>query len=148
MSAQDAAAAPGDAPLHAWSSTVIARLSVLVLMLAALPGCEWVLGSGEPMYTESTPITEPWSSLALPVASAKVTFSDADTLSVHHVEGDVPTVGARYAEALTAAGWARQSDTSAGGIFNQTWTREGQSLALSVLDSGEVRVASLSILPF
>jgi hypothetical protein len=127
---------------------MVPRLMLVALALLALPACEGLFPSDEPRFTEATSITEPWASMNLPVQDGKVTVSGADTLTVHHAQGTTDDLGQRYADALQAAGWTKDADTSGSGVVNQTWSKEGKSLALNVLDHDGERVVSLAVLPF
>lgn len=124
------------------------RLLAITGLLSLAAGCEWLLVSDEPHFTEASALTAPWDGLSLPTAGGTVTFSDAETLSVHHQQTEPKALGASYGAALVAAGWTLEADTSAGQIVNHTYTREGTSLALSVMTSDGAQVVSLSLLPF
>ena len=124
------------------------RLLILVAILAAGAGCEWFLEDDGPRFTEATALTAPWDGMALPIDGAKVTFSDGETVSVHHPDAAADALAKAYGAALGTAGWTMERDTSGGGIVTQTWTKGADSLALSIQEDGGVRIVSLSILPF
>jgi hypothetical protein len=128
-----------------------ACLRLRILMVAAVIGggaaCGF-LSSETPHHTEQVAITAPWSELGLPLGGGTVTFSDRETVSVHHPKGDSATLSASYGAALQAAGWKLEHDGSAAGIVSQTWTRAEDSLSFTVQAQGEVLVASLAILAF
>lgn len=127
-----------------------ARAMALGLLTATFgvgAGCGLFGESPPPIGSEVT-LTEPWAPMGLPVAGGTVTMSEPESLTVRF-EGEAPEpVLARFAEALTADGWALESDTSVPGVVNQTWAKDGTTLAVSGLArEGEVKV-SMSILPF
>jgi hypothetical protein len=126
---------------------VAVRVLLIVALLGGLTACG-LFTEEQPHYTAQVELTEPWSKLALPLDGATVTFSDRETVSLHHTQGDVPALAASYRQSLQAAGWALEHDGSAGEIVSQTWTRGEQSLSFTVQSQGGVRVASLALLAF
>lgn len=124
------------------------RLFVIALALAAAAGCEGMFSEDKPHFSATVPLTAPWEGMKLPVTDAVITFSDPTTMTAQHA-GQVPAALApKYTDALTAAGWAKEADTSAGGIVNQTWTKDGKSVAFTVMDHEGAAVVSISVLPF
>ena len=90
----------------------------------------------------------PWAELALPLEGAKVTFSDTETVSVHHTGSDAAALAARYGASLGAAGWKLEHDGSAGGIVSQTWNKGDDSMSLTMQPKDDLLVVSLAVLAF
>lgn len=124
------------------------KLLVMALWLAGAAACEGMLSEQAPHYSSTVPLTAPWQEMSLPVTEAVVTFSDATTMTAQHANHTPDAIAPKYIRALTTSGWAKEADTSAGGIVNQTWTKAGSSLAFTVMDHEGAAVVSLSILPF
>ncbi|MCB9681986.1 MAG: hypothetical protein H6733_11000 [Alphaproteobacteria bacterium] len=124
------------------------RVLLVAVLLLGAAGCDWIFSDDPPRFSDAVPLTPPWTTMALPVAGARVTFSDAETVSIHHAGVQGAALADSYGTALQAAGWTLDADTSAGGIVNQTWTSADQSLALSIQAVDDASVVSLSILPF
>lgn len=125
-----------------------AKLFVMALVLASAAGCEGMFSHEAPHFSAAVPLTAPWDALKLPVADGVVTFSDATTMTAQHTGQTPDALAPKYTDALTAAGWSKEADTSAGGIVNQTWTKESTSVAFTVMDRDGAAVVSLSVLPF
>lgn len=123
------------------------RRSLFALVTVVLTTLACMGGYDTPRFTEKAPLTEPWSAMALPLDGGTVTFSDGEALNVNH-STDVASLTAAYGAALTAQGWTRGFDGSAGGITSETWEQGDQSLTLSVMEQGGTIVVSLAILAF
>lgn len=122
------------------------KLFVVAGCLFAAVAYEGWLSTTQPHYSEATPLTPRWKDMRLPVDAATVTFSDAETVSLQHDGAAPEAISLRYVESLTKSGWSKEADTSAGGIVNQTWTKDTASLAFTVME--RAAVVSLSLLPF
>jgi len=122
-------------------------MACVVATLVVGGGCG-LFDEGPPPIGSEVVLTDPWAPMGLPVAGGTVTMSEPESLTVRF-EGDVPEpVLARFAEALRADGWGVEADTSVPGVVNQTWAKDGATLAVSgMVRDGEVKV-SMSILPF
>ncbi len=93
----------------------------------------------------STPITEPWSSMGLPMDGGSVLYSDSTTLTATYSSGSVADIGKKYEDAVKAAGWTETSRTEMMGVV-ATYSKDGKTLSLSVTDAGGLLSASLSVL--
>lgn len=123
------------------------RIGVMVAWLAGSGGCMFFEDAG-PEHAASVPLTAPWVELGLPVDGGDVTLSEPESMSVRFGGASPEVAAAPFADALTAGGWSRESDTSVPGVVNQTWAREGTTLALSAMARDGVTVVSISRLPF
>ncbi len=119
-----------------------------LLMSVIVAGCGWLASAPPVDFSEPAPLTAPWSSLSLPEDGHVITFSDAETLSVR-ASGRTPDAAMPpFRDALVAAGWVLERDTSSAGVVSQTWARDGQSLSLSIQDRDGTALISLALLPF
>jgi hypothetical protein len=126
---------------------MVRRLGIVMMCLAFAPASSFLSGEA-PHHSEASTLTAPWTDLTLPIEGATVTFSDAETVSVHHPKGDVTALMAPYGAALRAGGYTLDHDGSAGAIVSQTWSHGPDSLALTIQEQGGVRVVSLALLAF
>ncbi len=117
-------------------------------MLVWLVACGFFESADAPHFTESTPLTSPWTEMSLPLEDAKVTFSAEDTVTVQHGSQPVAELAAAYGQVLEAAGWKRTRDDSLGELVNQTWEKGDDTLALAILIQDGIHVVSLAIVPF
>ena len=100
-----------------------------VIAATAFSGCGW-----NPEVT-AVPITEPWSSINLPVKeNAIVWASSATELKVAHKD-DKTTVMDAYKKALEAAGWKMSSmDVSSENIKFLTFEKDGKTMETEYYD--------------
>ena len=124
-----------------------ARRVVIVAWMAMVGACGW-FADDAPHFTDAVEISAPWAELALPLEGAKVTFSDTETVSVHHTGSDAAALAARYGASLGAAGWKLEHDGSAGGIVSQTWNKGDDSMSLTMQPRDDLLVVSLAVLAF
>ena len=80
----------------------------------------------------TVPLTEPWSSLALPTDSGHVVVSSATTVSVAHDGSTVAALFEAYGTAVAAAGWSVLGQESAGDHATAIYEREGRRMALGL----------------
>ncbi len=128
-----------------------AAVAMLALGLGWTAGCGALnpfSDDGPPPIGSAVPLTPPWTAWSLPVASGTVTMSEPESLTVRHPGSDVEAVLGGYRTALETAGWTLEADTSVPGVVNQSWAKDGTSLAVSGLSRNDEVKVSLSILPF
>ena len=80
----------------------------------------------------TVPLTEPWSTLALPTDSGHVVVSSATTVSVAHDGSTVAALFEAYGTAVAAAGWSVLGQESAGDHATAIYEREGRRMALGL----------------
>ena len=102
----------------------------LLIAVVAVMACG--RGAPEPYRTE---ITEPWSTMNLPLSEGRVVFSDEVMLTVHYDGGDVAGQTAGWSSALEAAGLRKKADTSARDMSSITWADDRGVVALGVLSA-------------
>lgn len=113
--------------------------------LAGLMGTFWVLacagvGDASAVFEDySVPLTEPWSSLALPVGDGAVIYSDEAVLTVLYDEGEAGTLAQAYTAAFASAGYAVSDEQLQDDQSQATLTLDEDSFTLLALsDDGAV----------
>ena len=122
-------------------------LLVAAMWTVAAAACSRLTEGDAPHFSDVVPLTAPSDAMHLPIDGASVTFSAADTVSVQHASATPSVLVPRYRDALTAAGWTMSRDDTMGEIVSQTWTKDAQTVVLSLQAQGDVTLASLSLLP-
>ncbi len=121
---------------------MLTRRAWLVMVLAAA-ACG---GRGEPKPYQ-TELTEPWTAMNLPIEGGRVVYSDAVMVTIHFDGATVPALTGSWTAALEAAGWKRQSDTSAEDMTSITWSDDTAVVALGVLQQTGRAEVSLTRYP-
>lgn len=101
-------------------------------------------GAGGDLAMPSASLTDPWSGLNLPIGDGTVLYSDGVSLSVTYSGGDAAALGAKYDEAMKAAGWSQTFQTSDGSSYTATYGKDGGTISLAVTSSGGTTVVGMA----
>jgi hypothetical protein len=84
-----------------------------------------------PNCRRAAALTAPWDQLGLPIAGGRVCSSDASRAELQFLTGDRPAWEARFAEAMTTAGYAKDRCSAQSCSF----VRDGARASVQVIAS-------------
>lgn len=70
-------------------------------------------------------LTEPWSSMGLPIGHGNITYSDEKTLVVTYGKGPLRVMAERWEPRMLEAGWTKEYDVSGPDAVSMTFKRDG-----------------------
>lgn len=104
-------------------------LTVAVLGLTSL-----ACGGGAMSGMPNVAVTEPWSSMNLPIDDGSVLMSDANTITVTYTGTTVDAVAGKYEQALKDAGCSEQFRSADGGVVSATYQKDGATIGMGVTE--------------
>lgn len=118
-------------------------LSIAFLGMATL-ACGGGSTSTSDMSAYSVPLTDPWSGMSLPIDNGSVLFSSDTTVTITYEGGSVADLSSKYESAVKGLGWSETYKSTEGGMNTITYSKDGGSLTLNVMEAMGTATVSLT----
>lgn len=118
-------------------------LCVAGLALSTL-ACGGSTTTSSDLSSYSVALTEPWSSMSLPVDGGSVLYSDATAVTITYTSGSVADIAGKYESAIKGGGWSETFKSTDNNTTTVMYGKDGGSVTLVVMESLGAPMVSLT----